>query len=105
MQNKRQNDAVDGNTAKKQKLSRKKPLRFANILRCKREKTKKYIKDVQNGSETKLAVNWDKEEYLSSCNPSNNKDSSYQIVKNDNGEYEQILTRDGDLTGKSNDLS
>ena len=103
MTNKRGNDAFISNAAKKQKVCNpKKPLRFANINPSKREKTKKYIHDVQNGSETKFAVPWDKEEYLlQHCNPNNKKDSSYQIVKEDNGEYEQIVTRDGDLAGKS----
>ena len=102
MSNKRRNDALISNAAKKQKnCNPKKPLRFANVLPCKRARTKKYTKDVQNGSETKLSVHWDKDEYLlHHCNPNTNNGSSYQIVKDDNGEYEQIMTRDGDLAGK-----
>ena len=102
MSNKRGNDALISNAAKKQKVCNpKKPLKFANVLPCKRARTKNYIKDVQNGSESKLSVHWDKDEYLlHHCNPNTNNGSSYQIVKDDNGEYEQIMTRDGDLAGK-----
>ena len=83
MTNKRGNDALISNAAKKQKVCNpKKPLKFANRLPCKRERTKKYIKDVKSGSETKLAIPWDREEYLlHHCNPNAKKRTVSQKQK------------------------